>query len=229
MPGPSSIGQNKTTHLLEVNHVYWQKAYWSWGRRWNGTYHSLTWGGLPGGGPSREGRRGESKGPCCCHHAQGTPHVLEPPLGRESPKVFGMAEGVASIPTSGGHWGYPPTNQDPEAESGIKPALPNDTNKTTSLPSEDLNSTSALPANSSLGALVWLPTPLHGFSGVTACLHAPELIEVDLKVPVGAMPIGLMVAAPGISSVSSSYIVKDEITGHNLHGHHHNLHWEGDH
>ena len=60
--------------------------------------------------------------------------------------------------------------------------------------------------------LVWLPTPLCGFSGVTACLHTPELIEVDLEVPVGAMPIGL-VATPGISSVISSCTVKDEIRG----------------
>ena len=60
-------------------------------------------------------------------------------------------------------------------------------------------------------ALVWLPTPPHGFSGVTDCLCTPELIEVDLDVPVGAMPIGLVVT-PGISSVSSSCIVKDEFT-----------------
>ena len=60
--------------------------------------------------------------------------------------------------------------------------------------------------------LVQPPTLLHGFLGVTACLHTPELIEVDLEVPVGTMPIGL-VATPGISSVSSSCIVKDEITG----------------
>ena len=59
---------------------------------------------------------------------------------------------------------------------------------------------------------MWPPTLLHGFSGVTACLHTPELVEVDLKAPIGAMPIGL-VATPGISSVSSSCIVKDEITG----------------
>ena len=42
-------------------------------------------------------------------------------------------------------------------------------------------------------------------------LHTPELVEVDLKVPVGTMPIGL-VATPGISHVSSSCIMKDEIT-----------------
>ena len=52
----------------------------------------------------------------------------------------------------------------------------------------------------------------HGFSGVTACLHTPELVEVDLEAPVGIMPIGLL-ATPGISSVSSSYIVKDKLIG----------------
>ena len=71
-------------------------------------------------------------------------------------------------------------------------------------------------------ALVWLPTLPHGFCGVMACLRTPELVEVDLKVPVGIMPIGLL-ATPGISSVSSSHY------RHNLHRHHHNLHWEGDH
>ena len=45
-----------------------------------------------------------------------------------------------------------------------------------------------------------------------ACLCTPELVEVDLEVPVGTMPIRL-VATPGISSVSSSCIVKDEIMG----------------
>ena len=45
-----------------------------------------------------------------------------------------------------------------------------------------------------------------------ACLHTPELVEVDLEAPVGIMPIGLL-ATPGISSVSSSHIVKDKITG----------------
>ena len=63
-----------------------------------------------------------------------------------------MGESVTPVPTSGGHWGYPPANQDPKAESEIEPALPNDTNKTTSLPTEDLNSTSALPANTNIGA-----------------------------------------------------------------------------
>ena len=48
----------------------------------------------------------------------------------------------------------PPTDQDPEAESGIKPTLPNDTNETASLPAEDPYSTSALPINTSLGISV---------------------------------------------------------------------------
>ena len=45
-----------------------------------------------------------------------------------------------------------------------------------------------------------------------AYLHMPELVEVDLEVPIGAMPIGLVVT-PGISSMSSNHMVKDEITG----------------
>ena len=57
-----------------------------------------------------------------------------------------------------------------------------------------------------------LPTLLHGFSGVTACLQTPELIEVDLEAPMGTMAIGLVVT-PGISSVSTSHILKDEVTG----------------
>ena len=50
--------------------------------------------------------------------------------------------------------------------------------------------------------------------GVTACLHVPELVEVDLEPPVGILPIEL-VTAPGIASMSSSCIVKDELTGVN--------------
>ena len=40
----------------------------------------------------------------------------------------------------------------------------------------------------------------------------PELVEVDLEAPMGIMPIGLVVT-PGISSVSTSCIVRDEVTG----------------
>ena len=60
--------------------------------------------------------------------------------------------------------------------------------------------------------LMQLPTPPCGFLGVTACLQTPDLVEVDLKVPVGIAPIGLL-ATLGIISVSSSCIVQDEITG----------------
>ena len=60
--------------------------------------------------------------------------------------------------------------------------------------------------------LTWLPTPPQGFTGITACLSVPKLVEVDLELPVGLMPMEL-VAAPGITSMSSSHIVKDELTG----------------
>ena len=56
------------------------------------------------------------------------------------------------------------------------------------------------------------PTPLCGFSGVMACLWMPELVEVDLEAPMGTMPIGL-VATPGISTMSTSHIIRDEATG----------------
>ena len=138
-------------------------------------------------------------------HAGATP-------GRENPKVFGMAEGVAPILASGGCWGHPSTDQGPKAEGGVKPALPNDPNKTTSLPSKDPYSTSALSIDASLGTRAAALTLPCGFSGVMACLHTPERVEVDLKVPIGIMPIGLL-ATPGISSMSSSHIVKDKIMG----------------
>ena len=60
--------------------------------------------------------------------------------------------------------------------------------------------------------LVQPPTLLHGFSGVMACLQMPELVEVDLEPPMGTMPIRL-VATLGISSMSASCIVRDEVTG----------------
>ena len=46
-------------------------------------------------------------------------------------------------------------------------------------------------------------TPPHSFEGVTACLKMSE-------VSAGAMSMGL---APGMSSVSSSHVMKDDITG----------------
>ena len=45
-----------------------------------------------------------------------------------------------------------------------------------------------------------------------ACLKMPELIEVDQEVPMGTLSIGL-VTTPGISSMSSSHVVKDDATG----------------
>ena len=61
-------------------------------------------------------------------------------------------------------------------------------------------------------ALVWLPTLPCSFAGVTACLQMLELVEVALEPPLGTMPFGV-VAAPGISMVSTSHIVRDEATG----------------
>ena len=69
---------------------------------------------------------------------------------------------------------------------------------------------SPLPARAL--ALVRPPTPPHGFTRVTACLRTPELEEVDWEMSVGTMSIG-MVLSPGLSSISSSWVVKDDTTG----------------
>ena len=60
--------------------------------------------------------------------------------------------------------------------------------------------------------LRWPLTPPQGFAGVTACLKTPEVVEVGREMPVGTMSIGL-VTTPGISSVSSSRMIKDDTTG----------------
>ena len=69
---------------------------------------------------------------------------------------------------------------------------------------------SPLPARTL--ALVRPPTLPRGFTGVVACLRTPELVEVDWEMPVGTMSIG-MVSSPGLSSISSSRVVKDDTTG----------------
>ena len=48
--------------------------------------------------------------------------------------------------------------------------------------------------------------------GVAAYLQTPKLVQLDQEVPKGTLSVGLM-TAPGISSVSSSCMVKDEATG----------------
>ena len=67
-------------------------------------------------------------------------------------------------------------------------------------------------------ALVRPPTPPRGFTDVTSCLKVPEFVEIDSNMPVSPMSIGL-VATPGISSVSSSRVKKDDTMGTGLHGH----------
>ena len=61
-------------------------------------------------------------------------------------------------------------------------------------------------------ALVRLPTLPHGFARVVTFLRTPELVEVDRETPVGTMSIG-MVLSPGLSSISSSWVVKDDTMG----------------
>ena len=59
-------------------------------------------------------------------------------------------------------------------------------------------------------ALIWLPTPLCGFAGVTACLQTPELVEVPLEAPLGTMPIGRL----ALSCPDSTGPTTEDVTGH---------------
>ena len=61
-------------------------------------------------------------------------------------------------------------------------------------------------------ALVRLPTPARSFARVVACLKTPELVEVDQGMPVDPISIG-MVSNPGLLSISSSRVVKDDTMG----------------
>ena len=61
-------------------------------------------------------------------------------------------------------------------------------------------------------ALVRPPTPPRGFTDVTSCLKVPEFVEIGSDTPVSPMSIGL-VATPGISSVSSTRVMKDDTAG----------------
>ena len=77
-------------------------------------------------------------------------------------------------------------------------------------PKAPLPPRSPLPARTL--ALVRLPTPPHGFAWVVTCLKTLELVEVDQGMPVGPISIG-MVSNPGLLSISSSQVVKDDTTG----------------
>ena len=61
-------------------------------------------------------------------------------------------------------------------------------------------------------ALARPPTPPRGFADVTSWLKVPEFVEIDQEAPVGPISIGL-VATPGISSISSMWVMKDDMMG----------------
>ena len=77
-------------------------------------------------------------------------------------------------------------------------------------PKAPLPPRSPLPARTF--ALVRLPTLPCGFTGVVTCLKTLELVEVDQGMPMGPISRG-MVSNPGLSSISSSRVVKDDTTG----------------
>ena len=77
-------------------------------------------------------------------------------------------------------------------------------------PKASLSRKSPLPARTL--TLVRPPMPPHGFAGAAACLKTPELMEIEWEMPVGTMLIG-MVMTPGLSSISLSWVVKDDTMG----------------
>ena len=122
-----------------------------------------------------------------------------------------MGHGSTPILTCSSHRGDPPANRyikdeekSPSTHWTTSISPPSNPSKVPSSPK------SSLPARAL--ALVRPPTPPHGFARVAACLKTLELVEVDQEMPVGTMSIG-MVLSPGLSSVSSSCVVKDDTTG----------------
>ena len=139
------------------------------------------------------------------------PHVPEPPLEERAPKFLGWEKVL--------HPSQPvvATREIPQPMKTSRPRV--ESSQPSSMipikPPVSLPRIHTPPKPSLLPkalVLVQPPTLPCGFSGVTACLRMPELVEVNLEPPIGTMPIGL-VATLGISSMSASHIVRDEVTG----------------
>ena len=109
------------------------------------------------------------------------------------------------------HQGDSQTSQDAEVEGKNPTTHLNNPYNPTTLLIEGPIATSISPPARAL-ALKWPPTLPQGFIRVMVCLKTPEIMEVGWEMPMGSMSIGL-VLTPGISSVSSSHVVKDDRTG----------------
>ena len=120
-------------------------------------------------------------------------------------------EGVASILAGGGHQRYSSTHQNPKGEGGIEASLLNDTHEATSLPSEGPYSTSALPIDTGLGTCVTANPTMWLLKGNHLPTH-PRVSRGGTGGPSGCY-IHRTLAAPGMASISSSHIMKDELTG----------------
>ena len=60
--------------------------------------------------------------------------------------------------------------------------------------------------------VIWQATPTPGFLGVMACLRTDQSLEGVQKVSPNPLVVGVM-SAPGVASMSTSCIMKDEVTG----------------
>ena len=122
-----------------------------------------------------------------------------------------VGHSIIPTPTSDGHMGNVPTNhctttkaKDPltHQDHPLQPTTKN---------SQGFISTKVPPLVKVL-ALVRPPMPPCGFAGVTACLRTLELVEVDQDTPASVVTMG-MVSNPGMSSICSSWVVRDDEKG----------------
>ena len=199
MPGPSSTGQRKLICLLaeEVKELR-EEVKWYLSFSDEEVFQGVV---LPEKEEDQKPKTLSAK----------SPYVPESTKERRGPKFLGWEKGLHPFWPEMAAGEIPPTSKTSKPRVGpiqlpqILPVKPPASLPKASSPPEPSSPVQAL-------ALVWPPTLLLGFAGVMACLQTPMLVEVSLELPLGTMPIGV-VAAPRISTVSMSCIMRDEATG----------------
>ena len=224
MLGPSNIGQNNIVCLLEVSHDYWQKAYWSWGRRWNDTSPSLMKGSFRGWHSLRRKRRIVHRPFVLQMSPRHTVHLSL--LWKGEPQSSWDGRKCYTHPNQWWLLGRSPNWPGPQGWKWDQANSPNDTNKTASLPSKDPYSTSALPANTSLGASVaanpaaWLLWSDGLFAYSRTCRGRPQSTSRCYFHQTSSNPWDLQ--------CKFQPHCKGWDYRHNIYGHCHSLHWEDD-
>ena len=60
--------------------------------------------------------------------------------------------------------------------------------------------------------VIWQVTPTPSFLGVMACLRRDQSLEEAHAVSLNQLAVGV-ISAPGVATMSTSHIMKDEVTG----------------